>query len=315
MNLSRRRILGTAAGAAVSLPLVAGQSSPPLAAPDTASGQAISLAAWSFSGSFFKGKWKLLEMPGILRDKLGITALEHVNTFFENPTLIYLQKLNKAFKDAGVRQTILMVDGEGSTASPDAAERKLAAVCHRKWIDTAHYLGCHSVRINMHGGARDWKQDPDLTKRAAETIHNMLTYAKGTNLNIIVENHGQASSDPDVLVRLVKDVNDPKFGLLCDLGNWNPGTDFYANSRKTLPYAKGLSVKGTWGADKDPNFDAEKLVKTAYDFGYKGWWGLEVTPRRPRTAPALSADDQFALEVKTILEAKAIVERVVMNKS
>lgn len=322
MNLSRRQILVSTAGAAASLPLAAAQSTAQSTAlsatqspkPDTPSGQAISLAAWSLNGSFFKGKWKLLEMPAILRDKLGISAFEHVNTFFENPTLLYLQKLNKAFNDAGIRQTILMVDGEGSTASPDAGERKLAAVAHRKWIDIANYVGCHSMRINMHGGARDWKTDPDLTKRAAETIHSMLDYAKGTKLNVIVENHGQASSDPDVLVRLVKDVNNPKFGLLCDLGNWNPGTDFYANSRKTLPYAKGLSVKGTWGAETDPKFDAEKLVKTAHDFGYKGWWGLEVTPRRPRSAPALSAEDQLALEVKTVLEAKAIVERVVMNK-
>lgn len=32
----------------------------------------ISLAAWSFSGSFFLGKWKLLEMPKILRERLQI---------------------------------------------------------------------------------------------------------------------------------------------------------------------------------------------------------------------------------------------------
>lgn len=307
MNISRRQILGSAAGVAASLPLTA--------APAPAPEQGISLAAWSFSGSFFKGKWKLIDMPVIMRDQLGIGALEHVNQFFENPLLSYLQKLNKAFNDAGVRQTILMVDGEGSTASPDVKERKLSAVAHRKWIDIAHYLGCHSVRVNMYGGADDWTKDPDLTKRAAETMHWMLDYAKGSDLNIIVENHGRASSDPDVLVRLVKEVNHPKFGLLCDLGNWNRGTDFYANSRKTLPYAKGLSVKGTWGPDTDPSFDAEKLVKTAYDFGYKGWWGLEVGPRRARNAPALSADEQFALEVKTVMEAKAIVERVVLKKS
>lgn len=307
MNISRRSILGSAASAAASLSALSAAAVPPE--------QGISLAAWSFSRSFFQGKWKLLDMPSILRDQLQIEALEHVNQFFENPVLTYLQKLKKAFADAGVKQTILMVDGEGATASPDVAERKLAAVCHRKWIDTAHYLGCHSVRVNMYGGAEDWTKDPDLTKRAAETIHWMLDYATGSGLNILVENHGRASSDPDVLVRLVKDVNHPKFGLLCDLGNWNPGTDFYANSRKVLPYAKGLSVKGTWGPNKDPNFDAEKLVKTAFDGGYKGWWGLEVTPRRGRNAPALSADDQFALEVKTVLEAKAIVERVVMKKA
>jgi sugar phosphate isomerase/epimerase len=275
--------------------------------------QGISLAAWSFNGSFRLGKWKLLDLPGILRDKLNIQALEHVNQFFENPTLTYLQKLKRACGDAGVRSTILMVDSEGSTASPDKAERRQSAIAHRKWIDIAHYLGCFSLRCNVYGAPADWKQDHDLVDRAAETIHAMIEYASGSELNIIVENHGGASSDPDVLVALVKKVNHPKFGLLCDLGNWNKGDDRYANVRKILPYARGLSVKGAWGAALDPAFDCEKLVRTALDGGYTGFWGLEVTPRGTREQK-LSADEHFAKEVQTVLEAKAIVERVVLKK-
>jgi sugar phosphate isomerase/epimerase len=276
--------------------------------------QDISLAAWSFSGSFFQGKWKLLELPNILNERLNIHALEHVNQFFENPTLAYLQKLKRACSDSGVRSTILMVDNEGATASPDKAERKQAAIAHRKWIDTAQYLGCISVRCNVYGAAKDWKQDKDLVDRAAETMHALLDYSAGSGLNIIVENHGGASSDPEVLVALVKKVNHPKFGLLCDLGNWNPGDDKYSNVKKILPYARGLSVKGTWGPSVDPAFDCEKLVRTALDGGYTGFWGLEVTPRR-EPGLRLSPDEQFAKEVETVMGAKAIVERVVLHKS
>ncbi len=286
-----------------------------LALPVSAAAQAgISLAAWSFSGSFRLGRWKLLDLPGILREKLNLQALEHVNQFFENPTLDYLKKLKQACADNGVRSTILMVDQEGSTAAVDRAERIESAVAHRKWIDIAHYLGCISVRCNMYGGAADWKQDRDLVERAAETMHAMLDYAAGSELNILVENHGRASSDPDVLVALVKKVNHPKFGLLCDLGNWNKGDDKYAAVRKIIPYARGLSVKGTWGARLDPAFDAEKLVRIALEGGYAGWWGLEVTPRRAGEAK-LPPDEQFRQEVQTVLEAKAIVERVVFHKS
>jgi sugar phosphate isomerase/epimerase len=298
MQLTRRSVLAAPAA------LAAAQSAR----------QGVSLAAWSFSGSFFMGKWKLLELPGILRGKLGITALEHVNQFFENPMLGYLQRLRQSCQDAGVQSTILMVDNEGGTAALSKAERELAARAHRKWIDIAHYLGCHSVRCNVYGHAEDWKNDKDLVDRAAETMHLMLDYAKGSGLNIIVENHGRASSDPDILVALVKKVNHPNFGLLCDLGNWNPGADRYAAVRKTLPYAKGLSVKGTWGADLDPAFDAEKLVRTALEGGYVGWWGLEVTPRRRPGALRPPVDEQFDNEVRTVLEAKAIVDRVVLRK-
>jgi sugar phosphate isomerase/epimerase len=304
MDIARRQLLFSAAA------LAAMPSASAAAKPQAG----ISLAAWSFSGSFFQGKWKLLEMPGILRERLGIPALEHVNQFFENPTLNYLQKLKKAFADNGVKSTILMVDHEGSTAAVDKAERKQSEIQHRKWIDTAQYLGCDSVRINVYGGLPDWKQDKDLVDRAAETIHWMLDYSEGSGLNIIVENHGRSSSDPDVLVALVKKVNHPKFGLLCDLGNWNQGDDRYANVRKTLPYARGLSVKGMLGPNADPAFDMEKLVRTALDNGYSGWWGLEVGPRVPRDSK-LSADERFELEVKTILASKALVERVVFQKS
>ncbi|MBI1791192.1 MAG: sugar phosphate isomerase/epimerase, partial [Acidobacteria bacterium] len=156
--------------------------------------------------------------------------------------------------------------------------------------------------------------DRDLADRAAETILTMLEYASGTGLNILVENHGGASSDPDVLVAIVKKVNHPKFGLLCDLGNWNRGDDRYTAVRKILPYARGLSVKGTWGSALDPAFDAEKLVRIALEGGYSGWWGLEVTPRGAREQK-LAAGEQFDKEVQTVLEAKAIVERVVFRKS
>ena len=281
------------------LPLLAGAAS---------TEQNISLAAWSFSGSYFQGKWKLLELPRVLHDKLGIGALEHVNQFFENPTLEYLTKLKRACSDAGVRSTILMCDEEGATASPDKAERHQSAIAHRKWIDTAHYLGCISVRCNMYGGAKDWKKDASLVDRAAETMHEMLDYAEGSGLNLIVENHGGASSDPDLLVALVKKVNHPKFGLLCDLGNWNKGDDKYAAVAKIVPYARGLSVKGTWGKGLDPAFDCEKLVRTAFAGGYKGYWGMEVTPEG-------KSDTGMAVEVRTVLEAKAITERVVMGKS
>lgn len=304
MNHTRRLFLQSAAALAASRPIAAQASKE----------SGISLAAWSFSGSFFQNRWKLLDLPAILADKLGIRALEHVNQFFENPTLTYLQKLKRACNEHGIRSTILMVDSQGSTAAEEAADRRQAAIAHRKWIDIAQYLECRSVRINMYGGKQDWKQDPDLVLRAAETIHRLLDYAQGSGLDILVENHGGASSDPDTLVALVKKVNHPNFALLCDLGNWNKGEDRYGAVKKVLPYARGLSVKGTWGSNTDPAFDAEKLVRTALEGGYTGWWGLEVTPRRVPGSQQRTAEEQFSQEVQIVLEAKAIVERVVLKK-
>ncbi|MDX2151129.1 MAG: TIM barrel protein [Bryobacteraceae bacterium] len=267
----------------------------------------VSLASWSMSRSFFAGKWKLLELPAILRNKLGILGLEYVNQFFENPTLQYLGKLKKACADNGVDGYLLMVDLEGATAAIDATERRQAERAHRKWVDAAHYLGCKFVRCNLYGGLEDWKQDKDLVKRGAETMRNLAEYAKGSGVQILVENHGRASSDPDILVSLVKTVAHPDFALLVDLGNWNRGDDRYAAVKKTLPYGRAISVKGTWGAKVEPDFDMEKLVRTALEGGYKGWWGIE---QGPWGAEKIAPDEIMSREAQTIGEVKTLIQRV-----
>jgi L-ribulose-5-phosphate 3-epimerase len=301
-NTRREFLLSTAAAGALA------------AATPERSQLGISLAAWSMSGSFFQGKWKLLELPGITRERLGLNGLEHVNQFFENPTLNYLQKLKQACADNGINQYMIMVDHEGSTAAIDGAERKQSEIAHRKWIDTANYLGSKYVRCNFYGGLENWKEDRDLVSRGAQTFQNLCEYAKGSGVEILVENHGRASSDPDLLVALVKAVNHPLFGLLVDLGNWNKGDDRYAAVRKTIPYGRGLSVKGTYGDHLDPAFDMEKLMRVALEGSYKGWWGIEVGPRR-QEGVKLTADQQFEREVQTVREVKAIVDRVVFQKA
>lgn len=276
----------------------------------------ISLASWSLVQSFRAGRWKLLDLPRILRETLHINGLEYVNTFFENPTLEYLKRLKRNCEDNGITSVLVMVDDEGNTAAIDKAERMQSVIAHRKWIDIAAYLGCHSVRCNLRGGLKDWRQDKDIAKRGAESFLSLLDYSKGTGLNIILENHGGASSDPDVLVQIIKLIDNPRFGLLVDLGNWNPGVNRYEAVSKLIRYARGLSVKGTYGPNRDPNFDMEKLLQVCLDGGYHGWWAIESGWRRPQGATGEPTPEQvWEGEVSAILGSKSVVERVVLKKT
>jgi sugar phosphate isomerase/epimerase len=279
------------------------------AAASAASWQAqdrISLAQWSFNRSFRAGVWKNLDMPRIVREKAGLDALEFVNQFFENPTLGYLRRLKKSLADAGVTPVLIMVDDEDPTAGTDARERRAAAVAHRKWVDIAHYLGCRSIRCNMRGGEGDWRKDETLIARAAESFRDLLAYARGSGIQILIENHGGASSDPDVLARLMKEVNDPQFGLLVDLGNWNKGDDHYAAIGKTLPWARGISVKDI------PGWDLEKKLRMCMASGFHGFWGIESGARPPEGA---TPEQIFQAELEAVLKMKGAIERVVLGKS
>ena len=265
----------------------------------------ISLAQWSFNRSFRAGVWKNLDMPRIVREKAGLDALEFVNQFFENPTLGYLRRLKKSLADAGVTPVLIMVDDEDPTAGTDASERRAAAVAHRKWVDVAHYLGCRAIRCNMRGGEGDWRQDKGLIARAAESFRDLLAYARGSGIQILIENHGGASSDPDVLARLMKEVNDPQFGLLVDLGNWNKGDDHYQAIEKTLPWARGISVKDI------PGWDLEKKLRMCMASEFHGFWGIESGARPPEGA---SPEAVFEAELAAVLKMKASIERVVLGK-
>jgi len=284
----------------------------------------ISLAAWSINRSFFVNhRWTNLELPQICRETFGIGALEFVNQFFANPSMTYLNQLKKVAHDYNVRLVRIMVDDEGNMAAADKKERMDSAIAHRKWVDIAHYLGCDDIRCNMRGGLPDWKQDKDLAKRAVESFTNLLEYAQPSGLDIIIENHGGASSDPDVLTAVMKAVNNPRFGTLPDFGNINEGDDRYEVIRRIMPFAKGVSVKAAWSADgTHPRWDMEKLIKIAQDAGFHGYWGIESSFGQPargqggrRAAGDVPADQLWANEVKGVQLTKKVLERVVFKKA
>jgi L-ribulose-5-phosphate 3-epimerase len=312
---TRREFLGASAMAATTL------ASGALLAANRPTKDDISLAAWSINRSFFTSKkWKNLDLPRIAREEFNINGLEFVNQFFENPVMGYLKELKKNGDANGITFVLIMVDGEGDMSAVDKKERIQAAVAHRKWVDTAHFLGCHAIRCNMGGPRQNWKEDKDLVSRAAESFNHLLEYARGAGLNVIIENHGGASSDPDVVVALMKAVNNPDFGTLPDFGNINPGDSHYEVIRKIVPWAKGVSVKSSWHSDDThPDWDLEKLVRICQDAGYHGFWGIESGYGRPRRgAPAeeqkLTNEQIWDYETKGVLLTKAVLERTVLNK-
>ena len=108
----------------------------------------ISLAEWALVEEIRAGKWKNLDFPRIAREDFGLNGIEFVNTLFESPTETYLKKLKQQAEDYGTTMVLIMVDEEGDGASDTKEGRKQFEINHRKWVDIAHYLGCHAIRTN-----------------------------------------------------------------------------------------------------------------------------------------------------------------------
>lgn len=254
----------------------------------------ISLAAWSMHRMFFQREIDQMGMVDLCAE-LGIGALELVNTFFPSPQYAYLKELRRRAEDRDVRLLLIMCDGEGSMAAPEREKRLLAANNHRKWVDIAAVLGCHSIRCNT--GARPG--DGDALERCVESFSSLLEYAEASGVNVLVENHGGLSSDPGWLVSLMRAVGSPRFGTLPDFGNFSPEVDRYDAVAMLMPFAKAVSAKCyDFGPDgEETTIDFARMLDIVIGAGYRGYVGIEYEGTRLG-------------EREGMLAAKALLERL-----
>ena len=232
----------------------------------------ISLAQWALVDELRAGKWKNLDFPSIARKDFGLNGIEFVNTLFEVPTEGYLKRLKKNAEDNGVTMVLIMVDDEGDGCSATKEERRQFEINHRKWIDIAHYLGCHAIRTNCRG-PKDVNKTEAL-KYASETYRMLLEYAIPANISVVIENHGGVSDDADWMVSLMKEVDSLYFGSYPDWRQPSQVFDNVAYLTKMLPYAGGMSYRN------QPTEElTSKMIKLSKDGGYRGWYGIESSGR------------------------------------
>jgi formyltetrahydrofolate synthetase len=116
----------------------------------------ISLAEWSLHMSLFGKKISNLDFPVIARQKFDISTVEYVNQFFKDKAKdeSYLNQLLQRCKDNGIKNHLIMIDGEGGLGDLDTKKRVETVENHYKWVDAAKHLGCATIRVNAYGIAQ-----------------------------------------------------------------------------------------------------------------------------------------------------------------
>ena len=257
----------------------------------------ISLAEWSLHRAISSRLITNLEFPRIAREQFGIEGLEFVNGLWEAPTQDYLRRLKGNMQKTGTQGVLIMCDGEGLMGHSDKAARMKAARNHYKWVDIAAELGCHSIRTNMYPDRQpNTPAEIDaFIGYCADSFANLCGYAKSHNINVIIENHGGVSSNPDVVIRLMKKVNLPNFGTLPDFGNFPKEIERYEAVAKLMAFAKGASFKCyDFGPDgNETTIDMHRMMKTVLDAGYHGWVGIEYEGSRLTEFEGVQAAKRF----------------------
>ncbi|MFD1316036.1 sugar phosphate isomerase/epimerase family protein [Namhaeicola litoreus] len=248
----------------------------------------ISLAQWSLHNALFAKEMDNLDFAAKSR-QFGCEGLEYVNAFFKDKAKdkAYLAEMNNRAKNEGQQNVLIMIDGEGNLADAETQKRLVGIENHHKWIDAAHYLGCHAIRVNLGGGVdRD-----EAVKASVDSLTKLSDYAKGSNINILVENHGGFSSDGAWMTKVFSQVHNSNCGTLPDFGNFcitrkndecTEMYDRYKGMAELLPFAKAVSAKSNdFNADGDEiHTDFYKVMKMVKDVGYKGYVGIEYEGKK-----------------------------------
>lgn len=256
----------------------------------------LSLAEWSLHKPIYDGELDPMDFAK-KASEMGFEGIEYVSGFYaekiknakdpaaEMKTVLDSLKANST--KYGIKNLIIMVDGEGDLAVNNTTERNKAIENHKKWVDAASFLGCHSIRVNLFGSEvpEEWKEN------SIDALSKLAEYASTKGINVLVENHGYLSSNADLLVEVMQGVNMENCGTLPDFGNfclkreggqrWDADCveEFprYEGVKKMMPYAKAVSAK-SYTFDEEGNeelIDYKKMLKIIKDSGYDGFIGVE----------------------------------------
>jgi sugar phosphate isomerase/epimerase len=260
----------------------------------------ISLAEWSLHKALFAKEIDNLDFAKVANG-LGIDGIEYVNQFWKDKAKdrSYLAELKRRAAGEGVWSVLIMIDGEGNMGAKDEAKRKATVENHKKWVEAAAYLGCHSIRVNA---GTDASFDEGI-KLAADGLRKLGEYADPLGISVIVENHGGFSSNAQWLTSVMKEANHARVGTLPDFGNFRikEGEEYdrYKGVEELMPYARSVSAK-THEFDKKGNeaqIDYLRMMKIVTAAGYHGYVGIEY-------------EGKTLTEMDGIVATKKLLERV-----
>jgi sugar phosphate isomerase/epimerase len=239
----------------------------------------FSLAGYSYR-DLFKPNNKFSDQALTLADfvddcaKMQLEGTELTSYYFPSPvTDEYLAKLRRHCFRLGLDVSGTAVGNDFCHPPGDRRDREIASV--KSWIDHAAVLGAPVIRI-FSGSVKPTQTPKDAHRLAVEGMEECCQYAGKRGIHLALENHGGLTATAAGLLELVKDVQNPWFGVNFDSGNFH-GEDVYAELAEIAPYAVNAQIKvvvSPRGQRKQPA-DFKRLAKILRDASYRGYVVLE----------------------------------------
>ncbi|GLY02758.1 sugar phosphate isomerase/epimerase family protein [Actinoplanes sp. NBRC 101535] len=228
----------------------------------------------------------LEEFVAAVRPRFGVSAVEICQLQLADSSPARISRLKDVLDENDVEVTGMPID-VGDLGAGNEATRRADADRVEYWLDVAARLGSSAARVNLG-------TDPDLS--LSRVLDRLADTAASKNLQLLVENHGGVSSDPDFLLELRAEVGADRLGILLDLGNFDPlvgvshgrfagadvpdtgldTTPVYERIARLAPHAAAVHAKAFDPAsDGTPLLDLDRALTLVRDAGYRGPFGVE----------------------------------------
>ena len=235
----------------------------------------FSLAAYSYR-DLLTGKNASLTLSDFIDDcaRFGLEGTELTSYYFPKSfDGAYLASLKQRCFVSGLDISGTAVGNDFGHPEGETRQAEIAKL--KEWIRHANQLGAPVIRI-FAGHAKPGLSEEASHRLMVSAIEECCDYAGKNGVFLALENHGGPTATAAGLMKFVRDVKSPWFGVNLDTGNFH-SEDVYAEMAAVAPYALNVQVKVvTSGPDKKKvPADFRRLAKILREANYRGYIVLE----------------------------------------
>ncbi|MFN3653063.1 MAG: sugar phosphate isomerase/epimerase family protein [Armatimonadota bacterium] len=140
---------------------------------------------------------------------------------------------------------------------------------HVHWVtqaaQVAEILGIPSLRVDSIMTGQAELPLPERVRIFAEGLREVLRGTPDSTVELGIENHGPQGNDPEWMLAVLGEVDNPRVGVTLDVGNWywfgHPLSRVYQIYRELGPHVKATHVKNI--------AYPEELRETQREVGYE----------------------------------------------
>jgi sugar phosphate isomerase/epimerase len=237
----------------------------------------FSLAAYSYRSLLQgrQGSQPELTLKDFIDDcaKMGLEGTELTSYYFPpDTTPEYVRSLRRHAFRLGLDVSGTAIGNE--FGHPPGEKRAAEIAKTKKWIEYAEIMGAPVIRIFAGHQQKDQSEE-EAHKLMVSAIEECCDYAGQHGVHLALENHGGPTATAAGILKFVRDVNSPWFGINLDSGNFR-GDDPYAELAQIAPYSINVQIKVTMSVGgKREQADFKRLAKIMRDANYRGYIVLE----------------------------------------